>query len=52
MNKRSTWIFGYGSLMWRPGFQSAERRPVELSGWSRCLRELDFIEGYERCESS
>ncbi len=35
MKKRSTWVFGYGSLMWRPGFQFAERRFVRLPGWSR-----------------
>ena len=24
------WIFGYGSLMWRPGFDFVERLPVRL----------------------
>ena len=29
------WIFGYGSLVWRPAFAHAERVPALLSGWSR-----------------
>ena len=34
------WIFGYGSLMWRPGFEPAARTPAMLSGWHRkfCVR--------------
>jgi cation transport protein ChaC len=29
------WVFGYGSLMWRPAFPYAERRVAHLEGWSR-----------------
>jgi cation transport regulator ChaC len=29
------WIFGYGSLLWRPGFRFAERQPAVLRGWMR-----------------
>ena len=29
------WVFGYGSLMWRPGFEFAERRPARLHGYHR-----------------
>ncbi|MFB6264371.1 MAG: gamma-glutamylcyclotransferase [Bradymonadaceae bacterium] len=29
------WIFGYGSLIWRPDFEHDERRPARLSGWLR-----------------
>ncbi len=29
------WIFGYGSLVWRPSFPFRERRPARISGWSR-----------------
>ena len=29
------WVFGYGSLVWRPAFPYAERRPARLPGWSR-----------------
>ncbi len=31
------WVFGYGSLMWRPGFDFAERRPARLNGAHRAL---------------
>jgi cation transport protein ChaC len=31
------WVFGYGSLMWRPGFDFAETRPARLFGWHRAL---------------
>jgi cation transport regulator ChaC len=29
------WIFGYGSLVWRPAFPYLERRAARISGWSR-----------------
>jgi cation transport regulator ChaC len=29
------WIFGYGSLLWRPGFAHVERRAGYIEGWSR-----------------
>ncbi len=32
---RSLWIFGYGSLVWRPAFRFLERRPALVHGWSR-----------------
>lgn len=33
------WIFGYGSLMWKPEMDHAEARPALLRGWHRrfCL---------------
>ena len=31
------WVFGYGSLMWRPGFAFVERRKATLRGWRRRL---------------
>jgi cation transport protein ChaC len=31
------WIFGYGSLMWRPGFDFLERRPALIRGYHRSL---------------
>jgi cation transport protein ChaC len=31
------WVFGYGSLMWRPGFAYVERRLALLCGWRRRL---------------
>ena len=29
------WIFGYGSLVWRPDFPFAERRQAVIEGWAR-----------------
>ena len=31
------WVFGYGSLMWRPGFPHVETRPGRLIGAHRSL---------------
>jgi cation transport protein ChaC len=31
------WVFGYGSLMWQPGFAFDEMRPALLRGWHREL---------------
>jgi cation transport protein ChaC len=31
------WVFGYGSLMWRPEFDFLERRPARLIGAHRAL---------------
>jgi len=32
------WVFGYGSLIWRPDFDFAERRPALVHGWHRALK--------------
>src|SRR5262249_7434624 len=34
-----TWLFGYGSLIWNPCFEYAERRIAKVVGWHRrfCL---------------
>jgi cation transport protein ChaC len=32
------WLFGYGSLIWRPEFDFAERRPAWVHGWHRALK--------------
>ncbi|HTO57717.1 MAG TPA: gamma-glutamylcyclotransferase [Pseudomonadales bacterium] len=29
------WVFGYGSLIWRPDFPFAERRRAHVDGWVR-----------------
>jgi len=31
------WVFGYGSLIWRPGFDFLEREPARLIGAHRAL---------------
>ena len=32
---RDVWVFGYGSLIWRPDFPFVERRTATISGWTR-----------------
>lgn len=32
------WLFGYGSLIWRPEFVHVEQRPALAQGWHRALR--------------
>lgn len=36
------WVFGYGSLIWDPGFPVAERAVARLDGWHRsfCMRSI------------
>jgi cation transport regulator ChaC len=29
------WLFGYGSLIWRPDIDYLERRPARVRGWAR-----------------
>ena len=36
------WVFGYGSLMWRPGFDYLERRSALLHGYHRALCVLSY----------
>lgn len=36
------WVFGYGSLMWNPGFPSVERHPATLDGYHRAFCRYSF----------
>jgi len=44
------WVFGYGSLMWRPGFPFAERRAATLYGRRRafCIYSVHHRGTHER----
>lgn len=36
------WVFGYGSLLWEPGFDFTEKVMARLDGWHRsfCMRSI------------
>lgn len=36
--RQDLWVFGYGSLIWRPDFDFAEQRPARVHGWHRALK--------------
>jgi glutathione-specific gamma-glutamylcyclotransferase len=37
------WVFGYGSLIWRPGFDFAERQKARVAGFHRSLCVRSFV---------
>jgi cation transport protein ChaC len=37
MNDGGFWVFGYGSLMWKPDFEVAEARMARLEGYKRAF---------------
>ena len=44
MQQNDLWVFGYGSLLWRPGFEFVERRVATLRGFNRsfCMSSVHY----------
>ena len=44
MTGELVWFFGYGSLMWNPGFLHDALEPARLDGWHRalCIRSTHY----------
>ena len=43
MDMRGIWVFGYGSLMWNPGFAHIDRQVATLGGYRRsfCMHSVE-----------
>jgi cation transport protein ChaC len=44
MQTGDLWVFGYGSLIWHPGFDFAEKRSATLAGYRRafCMTSIHY----------
>jgi cation transport protein ChaC len=42
MNDKRFWVFGYGSLLWKPGFTYQDRQPATLTGYRRGFCMLSY----------
>ena len=42
--RRPLWVFGYGSLIWKPEFEFEAREPARIHGYHRrlCLRSVSY----------
>jgi len=43
MIMQQRWVFGYGSLMWRPGFDHVVREPALICGYHRRLCVYSYV---------
>ncbi|WP_380053645.1 gamma-glutamylcyclotransferase [Falsihalocynthiibacter sp. SS001] len=50
MTEQPLWVFGYGSLMWRPGFQYSTRQIARLTGYARsfCMWSIHYRGTHEQ----
>jgi cation transport protein ChaC len=44
MDQSDLWVFGYGSLIWHPGFDFIDKRPACLTGYRRafCMSSVHY----------
>lgn len=36
------WLFGYGSIVWRPNLEYVRKRPALLKGWGRSFNQKSY----------
>lgn len=36
------WLFGYGSIVWRPNLQFVRQKPALLNGWGRTFNQCSY----------